>query len=354
MYRQIFRAHSPDPDLCEIDIIWPGIIGDNLVDLAPYLGDNVKAFAPELLRNYKVHGRLVAVPTFVDIGVLYYRTDLLRKYGFHNAPESWDDLEHMATVIQTGERRAGNRDFWGYVWEGRAHEALTCNALEWQASEGAGNILEPDGTIHVCNPQVVRALRRAQSWVGTISPRGVLAYTEDDSLNVWQAGNAAFMRNWTDVYGDVEAPRSPTRDRFGVAAMPRGTAGHSGTLGDIAIGVSKYSPHRALAIEAIKQLTSEAIQRKRAVETGSIPTRTSLRERPEIMAETPLHGAAASKVMAGVVARPSLVAGESYDAVSRAYFNAVHAVLTRQLTAEVAMAQLETELVRITGFKAVR
>ena len=51
------------------------------------------------------------------------------------------------------------------------------------------------------------------------------------------------------------------------------------------------------------------------------------------------------------MARPSTVAGEKYEEVSRAYIEAVHSVLLGQSKAPEAAASLEQELVRITGFK---
>jgi hypothetical protein len=51
----------------------------------------------------------------------------------------------------------------------------------------------------------------------------------------------------------------------------------------------------------------------------------------------------------GVVLRPSVVAGSNYEAVSHAYSQALHCVLTRQSTAPAAAAALENELARIMG-----
>lgn len=149
LYQRLLKDRSPQPDLLEIDVIWPGMLGDDLLDLTPYFHNEMSAFPPDLLRTYTVHGRLIGIPLYVDSGILYYRSDLLRRYGFRGPPETWDDLERMSKVIQSGERRRGNTNFWGYVWEGTAGEALTCNGLEWQASQGGGQIIEPDGAITV-------------------------------------------------------------------------------------------------------------------------------------------------------------------------------------------------------------
>src|SRR5260370_6647862 len=102
----------------------------------------------------------------------------------------------MGDWIEAGERAKGNKSFWGFVWQGAAAECLTCNALEWQASEGGGGIIERDKTISVNNPQTIRAWRRAARSVGSISPPSVVAYKEWDGTHGWAARNAAFMRNW--------------------------------------------------------------------------------------------------------------------------------------------------------------
>lgn len=354
IYQGLFRDRSPQPDISEIDIIWPSILADDLVDLRPYLGDDIKAFAPELIQSFTVAGKLVAIPVFVDTGLLYYRSDLLRKYGFRAPPATWDELEKMAKIIQSGERRSGKKDFWGFVWQGQADEGLTCNGLEWQASAGGGHILEPDHTIRVCSPQSIHALERAVSWVGTISPPGIVAYDEDDSLNVWRSGNAAFMRSWLYVYGSVKDPSCPVHDQVGVALLPGGPGGRSSALGGMGAAVSKYSTQRTASIAAIRYLTSVAVQTARAEQIGSVPTRSSLQERPDIMGKTPFFGALAGQVMTGVVARPSILAGRSYEAVSRAYFTALHSALTRQVPPRTALERLETQLVQLTGFRPVR
>ena len=352
-YQQLFRKRSPQPDLLEIDIIWPAIFADDLLDLKPYLGHDVESFPSEILKAFTVDGRLLAVPVYMDTGLLYYRSDLLKKYHFAKPPETWDELEHMAGVIQHGERDAGNKDFWGFVWQGDASEALTCDAFEWFSSQGGGHILEADRTIRVYNRNALRALQRTASWVGSITPPGVIGYTEDDSSNIWESGHAAFMRSWGSMYGPVAQSRS-LRGRFGIASVPGGSSGKVRTLGGAGIAVSRYSEHREEALAALLYLISSPVQAERTRQAGSVPTRWSLQNRADIMMHTPFHGSLTGQVMTGVLARPSALAGKSYDHVSRAYFEAIHSVLTHQSTPSDALARLEKQLVQITGFRAVR
>jgi len=225
-WRNLLEGGSKVPDVYGIDVIWPGILAQNLVDLKAYVPEQeLAAQFPELIRNNTVNGKLVALPYNLGEGLLFYRVDLLYKYGYAAPPKTWNELETMAERIQTGERAHGNNGFWGYVWQGAPSKALTCNALEWQVSEGGGTILDENGRITVNNPHAITAWERAARWVGSISPPGVTAYQEGDAFNVWQTGKAAFMRNWPNAYVAGRDENSPTRDKFDIAPLPAGKAG---------------------------------------------------------------------------------------------------------------------------------
>ncbi|MEZ5480196.1 MAG: hypothetical protein R3E95_22770 [Thiolinea sp.] len=99
---------------------------------------------------------------------------MLEKYEVE-VPKTWEELTGVAKQIQAAERDAGNKDMWGFVWQGKAYEGLTCNALEWVKSYGGGQIVEADGSISINSPEAVAALNTAKGWVGSISPEGVLS-----------------------------------------------------------------------------------------------------------------------------------------------------------------------------------
>jgi trehalose/maltose transport system substrate-binding protein len=120
---------------------------------------------------------------------------------------------------------------WGYVWQGRAYEGLSCNALEWVASHDGGAIVEADGRISIDNPRAALALQTAAAWVGSISPTAVLNYAEEESRGVFQAGNAVFMRNWPYAWALAQAEGSAIRGKVGVAVLPK-AAGGGAACGD--------------------------------------------------------------------------------------------------------------------------
>ena len=174
LWSELLKTGASNPDVYGIDVIWPRILNEYFIDLKPYFANELLLQFPVIAASYTVDNKLVALPYRADIGLLYYRTDLLRQYGYRAPPRTWDELEVMAARIQAGERAKGKEQFWGFVWQGAATEALTCNALEWQASEGGGQIIEKDKTVSVNNPEAIGAWRRAAHWVGSISPPSIV------------------------------------------------------------------------------------------------------------------------------------------------------------------------------------
>jgi trehalose/maltose transport system substrate-binding protein len=352
VFRKFLGTGSSNIDVYSIDVIWPEIVSEYSLDLKPYFGNEMSAVFPALAANDTVNGKLVAMPYRADLGLLFYRTDLLRQYGYRGPPATWDELETMAARIQAGERAKGNKNFWGYVWQGDAAEGLACNALEWQSSEGGGRIIERDKTVSVNNPDAIRAWQRAARWVGSISPPSVVVYKEWDGTNFWAAGNAAFMRNWPQASVASRAAASPIRNKFDVTLLPAGKAGRVGTLGGTSLAVSRFSTHPQEALELIRYLSSEHLQVERSRTLSVPPTRRRLYETPEVLEANPNFAQLGQALRTdAVVSRPSDVAGKNYEQVSEAYIQAVHSVLTRKQNAPEAAERLEAELMRITGFK---
>jgi trehalose/maltose transport system substrate-binding protein len=351
LWRELLATGSSGPDIYGIDVIWPGMLSEYFVDLKPYFANELSLQFPAIAASYVVNNKLVAMPYRSDIGLLFYRTDLLRQYGYREPPKTWDELETMATRIQAGERAKGKKQFWGFVWQGAADEGLTCDVLEWQAAEGGGRIIEEDHTISVNNPQAIRAWQRAAHWVGSISPPAVVGYREWDSLNVWVAGDAAFMRNWPSAYADSQAAGSPIQNKFDVTLLPGGKAGRVGTLGGWGLAVSKFSAHPREALELIRYLTRRDVQVQRSRVLSQPPTLSELYNLPEVLEANPRFNLLSQAFRTGIVSRPSDVSGKKYQEVTDAYIQAVHSVLTGDKSAPEAAAALENELVRTTGFK---
>ncbi len=325
---QTMAAQSSDIDVAQIDVIWPGIFASHAVDLTDQVGDI--GFFDRIMENNTVDGKLVGLPWFTDAGLLYYRTDLLEKYGYSAPPETWDELTEMAQTIMDGEV-ADNSAFTGFTFQGGAYEGLTCNALEWQFSNGGGTIIDSDGSVTVNNDQAKGAFELAASWVGTIAPEAVTGYMEEDSRAVWQGGNCAFHRNWPYAYVLSAADDSVIKDVFNITQLPMGSgdgASHAATLGGWQMFVSNYSQNQDAAKAFAAYMVSPELQKARAIERSALPTIGDLYQDADILAANPFFGDLYDTFATGSVARPSTASADLYGEVSQVYFTGVNEILT--------------------------
>ena len=343
LYQQLLAASASDIDVIRIDVVWPGILGNFLLDLLPYAKGAEKEHFESIVANNMIDGHLVAMPWQADAGVLYYRKDLLEKYK-EAPPTTWEQLGKTAKKVQDAERKAGQKDLWGFVFQGKAYEGLTCNALEWVVSYGGGSVVEPDGKISINNPQAAAALTTVASWVGEIAPPGVLSYEEDEARGVFQSGNAVFMRNWPYAWALAQKEGSVVKDKVTVIALPKAEGGRgAAALGGWNLAVSKFSKHPEVAADLVLYLTGAEEEKRRAIEYSIQPTRPSIYEDKDVLAKNPFF-ANLLTTFKNAAPRPSTVTGGKYNQVSSAFWNAVHAVLAKEKPAKDSLAGLASDL----------
>ncbi|MDY7231109.1 ABC transporter substrate-binding protein [Hyalangium rubrum] len=327
-FQQLLAAGSSDLDVVRIDVVWPGIVANHFVDLTPYFPAEVlqQHFQP-IVKNNTVNGKLIAIPWFTDAGLLYYRKDLLEKHG-QKPPTTWQELAQTAKTVVDAEKKGGNAKLVGYVFQGKAYEGLTCNALEWVDSFGGGTIVDAKGQVTLNNPKAAEAIDFFAGLIGNVAPKGVLSYEEEGARGVFQKGDAVFMRNWPYAWALANAKDSPIAGKVGVMALPKGGAeGKStGTLGGWQLGVSKYSKNPQLAADLVKYLTGPEEQKRRALVASFNPTIMSLYKDAELLKANPFIGELYNTFV-NAVPRPTIT-GAKYNQVSTEFRNAVYATLS--------------------------
>jgi len=343
-YRLWLAAQNADIDVYRTDVIWAPQLAEHLVDLTEAAADVAGDHFPAIIQSQTVDGQLVALPMFTDAPALYYRTDLLEKHG-KAPPTTWSEMAETAAAITEAE---GRSDLYGFVFQGAAYEGLTCNALESVTSTGGGQVVEPDGTISINNPQAAEALEMAKSWIGTIAPEGVLGYKEEDARGLWQTGNAVFMRNWPYAYSLGNGDDSAVKDLFDVVPLPVGAQGDgsAATLGGWNLAVSKYSTEPEASIELAIFLASYDMQKERAINSSRLPTIPALYEDADVLAEQPVIGKWLP-IFEQAVPRPSAPTKGNYNEVSQAFWTAVHNTLSDKGSAADNLADLDRSLKRI-------
>ncbi len=347
LYLQMLASGTGDIDIMQIDVVWAGILANHLIDLKPYVGDTPEEHFPALIENNTVDGRLVAMPWWADVGVLYYRKDLLEKHGFappqHVAGNDRNRARHSVWQNALRANEACGVSFF------RARPTRASRAMRWNGSNsfGGGTIVDEAGNITVNNPRAIEALSLAQSWIGEIAPPGVLSYDEEAARGVFQTGNAVFMRNWPYAWSLAQSEDSPVRGKVGVVPLPSGgpEGKRSGTLGGWHLAISRYTKHPKEAADLVLFLTSAEQQKKRAIIGSYNPTIPALYHDPEVLAVNPFFGDLLEPLR-NATARPSRVVGPHYNRLSSDFWRAAHDILAGRPVEE-RVAQLEEDLDRL-------
>jgi multiple sugar transport system substrate-binding protein len=282
---------ASDFDVMTLDIIWvPEFARAGwLLDLSAALPpDRVRAeFLPGPARAVTDEHATWALPWFADVGLLYWRTDLLAKYA-RPPPSSWRELAETTRFILEQEHDPTLR---GFVWQGREYEGLICVALE--VIRGFGG-LRPgqDVAQSLTDPLTIEALSYLRGLIASgLSPQQTTSADEEVARTLFNEGHAVLMRNWPYAWSLLEREGSPVRGKVAFGALPAEPGGvRGGTLGGWQIGVSRHVPawKRDLAVAFAAYLTSAEVQPVLAHAYALQPARRAPYSDPAYLATEPI------------------------------------------------------------------
>jgi multiple sugar transport system substrate-binding protein len=273
---------SPTFDVLMIDVIWVPEFAQAgwLLDLSPWVSrEELAPHFPAAAAAAVWRERVWAVPWNMNVGVLYYRADLLAKHGLA-PPRTWEALVEQAARIRAGER---DPRLDGVLWQGKQYEGLVVNALEHLWASGSTLLDEHDRVF----PEPARAASALSFMRGLIdsgvSPAWVTAGDEELTRRPFGDGRAVFLRSWPYAMDLFEAPDSPVRGRVGIAPIPghRDGAPGAGATGGFHLGVNRRTRHAEAAVALVRFLASEHGQRGLTAEGVALyPTRVALYRDP--------------------------------------------------------------------------
>lgn len=270
LYVQWLNARATDPDVVQLDTIWLAeFAAAGWILPLDRFAPGVEDFLESPLAASRWRDALHAVPWFIDVGMLYRRTDLI------SAPPS--DLEELSAQAAAARERAGIP--FGYVWQGARYEGLICVFVEILGALG-GEILDSTGRVVVDSEAAVRALEFLRGSIASngFVPEAVLTWSEEQTRFAFQNGDAAFMRNWPYAWRAMADPAtSPVAGHYDVGAIPGSSSGHpTAALGGALLAINSSSDQPEAAWSLIEYLTSAGAMLERAKATGQLPARSSL------------------------------------------------------------------------------
>ena len=337
LYVQWLNAWSTEPDVLQLDVVWtPEFAAAGWIRALDDFGipsADATDFFPAPMTANRWHGRLYALPWFVDVGMLYWRTDLMPA-----APETFAALESIARRAIAG-KSAGS----GFVWQGARYEGLVTVFLEYLVGYG-GAILDAAGHVVVDSPAAVQALTAMNDSIyrDGIVPEAVLTWQEEQTRFAFQNGNAVFMRNWPYAAALLRKPdESKVAGRFAVTAMPRATGQSAAALGgaQLAINARSRQPDDAWAL--IRYLTAPAQLLERAAATGQFPARRSVYDDASLVSALAIAPEQARAIIERAVPRPVTPVYTQLSGILQIH---LHRALTRQTTPAAALSSAATEM----------
>lgn len=337
LYVQWLNANSPTPDVLQLDVIWtPELAAAGwlypLDDFAP----EEAAFFPSTIQANRWNGSLYALPWFVDVGVLYWRKDLLDK-----APSSLEELWQAAK-----QARSKYKLDYGFVWQGARYEGLITVFVEHLGAFG-GEILSEDGEVQLTQPPAKAALSFMKDAIDArVTPKEVLTWQEEQTRFAFQSGRALFMRNWPYAYPLLQDPKSSNvSGRVGVAPMPAAKGGQpTATVGGAQLAINAKSAHPKEAYALIKFLTDEAQLIERAQLVGQYPPRPALYQGEILAGALPIPPGDIVQIIERSVPRPVT---PLYTQLSGRLQGELHRALSAQTSPEEALVTASEELHQI-------
>jgi multiple sugar transport system substrate-binding protein len=331
LFVQWLNAHASEPDVLQLDVVWtPEFAAAGWILPLDRFHPDTAAFFPAALAANRWQGHLYAVPWFVDVGMLYWRTDLMPA-----PPATFDDLDRIAA-----RTRSDQAVRYGFVWQGARYEGLVTVFLEYLGGLG-GSILE-GGRVTVGSERGVRALTLMRDQIARdgVVPGSVLTWHEEESRFAFQNGDAALMRNWPYAYSLMEAGGSRVEGRFAVAPMPAAPGGQpTAALGGSELAINAHSDHPEAAWAVIEYLTRPEQMLERARGVGQFPSRRALFADPALALPIPADRALA--VIEHAVPRPVTPAYTQLSGILQIY---LHRALTGQQDPAPALGAAAAEM----------
>jgi multiple sugar transport system substrate-binding protein len=332
LYVQWLNAGLADPDVLQLDVIWtPEFAGAGWIQPLDLWTGDVDDFLPATLAANRLAGALYALPWFADVGMLYWRTDLL-----DSPPRSFDELSTMAeAALREGLVSQG------LVWQGARYEGLVTVFVEYLGGFG-GAILDDQGRVALDSPQALRALEAMRDSIRSgVVPKEVLGWQEEQTRFAFQAGGALFMRNWPYAAALLDDPgHSRVAGSFAVAPMPAEGGQPTATLGGSQLAINARSNQPEAAWRLIEYLTQPAQMIERARELGQLPTRRSLYQGDLLEGGLPVAVEQARRLVESAVPRP---ATPVYTELSEALQVSLHRALSGQEEPARALARAAQE-----------
>jgi multiple sugar transport system substrate-binding protein len=325
------QTKSDAYSVVNLDVVWTAEFAANrwIAEL-PKDQFDLSKYLPSAVQTGTYRDHLYAAPWKTDAGLLYYRTDLLKKAGISGPPKTWQEMQADCAKVKGVNCYGGQFD---------KYEGLTVNFSEAVDSAG-GTVVDAQGKPNVNTPQAKQGLDfLVQGFKSGLIPKEAITYQEEPARRAFEKGNLLFLRQWPYQWAlSNKAPK--VKGKFDVAPLPGLSGPGAPTLGGHNLAISEFTKNKATALDFIKFLTSESVERANLIATSEAPTLTAMYDDAALKKKFPYLPTLKASLL-NAKPRPKAV---RYGDVTAAIQEAAYAALTGKMTSDQALADLQSKL----------
>jgi len=340
-YIQNFETQSGAYGVIAADVVWTSeFAAQQWIEPLPADQFNTDKMLDPVVEAAEYRGQLYGVPNYTDAGLLYYRTDLLEKAGIKEPPETWEEMWSQCRKIM---KLPEAKDMSCYAGQYEKYEGLTVNFAEAVQSAG-GSIVGEDGKPALDTPEAKKGFNTlVNGFKSGMIPKEAITYEEEIGRQAFQKGELIFHRQWPYQYplANARDGSSEVAGKFDVTTLPGiGGAEGSSSLGGWNLSVSAFTKNKATALDFIKFVTTEEMERRNLYANGFAPAYASLYEDKQLIKDFPYLPELKQSILSAQP-RPRVV---RYGDTTLAIQEEVYDALTGEQSAEEALSSLQSRL----------
>jgi multiple sugar transport system substrate-binding protein len=285
------RTKNNRIDVFAVDQIWIprfvkwGVSLNKLID-----SSETNQILPNALETCFQDDSLYAVPLYVDIALMFYRDDLLKKLPDYskivkelNNSITWEQFIDLHKRIKNWKNPF-------YIFQADDYEGLLCQYAESMANFN-NPIVSKEKKLMIDTPEGKKSLQLLVDFVNKykISPKEVTYLKENESFRYFAKNDGLFLRAWSSMFDDEnEFLKDDVRSNLKMAPLPHFKDGKPSSIyGGWNLMISKFSRQIPEVIKFVKFLISEESQKIMYEEGGYLPVNRNLYEDKDFVKRHP-------------------------------------------------------------------
>ena len=336
------RSRNSRIDLFAVDQIWIPRFAKWAEPLGDYFSENeLNKLLPQALITCVYNDSLFSVPFFIDVGVLYYRKDIIEKIS--NSEEIKQKLEDGISweeLIKFRDKNFPGKNI--YVFQGDAYEGLICNYIE---QLGDVKSIFKNGKFNVYDTNAIKSAQILVDLIYThkLSPAEISDFDESNAYEYALNNDVPFFRGWptTLKYSNLVSKTTNKLNLLKEAPLPKGLNENStSSIGGWNFILSRFSSVKKESVTFIKFVLSKKIQELNYKSGSYLPILKSFYNDKEMIAKYP-RLREYKNIIANGLHRPS---DYNYTKISDILSLYLNRALKKELTVNEALKSAQIEI----------